>query len=213
MATALRPAREADVPFLAEVLCMAGRGHLPRGPWDLALPDDVERARLLDALAGGPNASWCHRSAFRVAEVDGVAGSALVAFEPSAQVDASLARPLGAALESIGWSPERIGTLAPIFGAYLTCFPEMPDGTWIIENVGTRPALRRRGLVARLLDDALERGRAGGLATAQIACLIGNEAAQRAYERAGFRIVEERKDPAFEALLGAPGFSRMRMAL
>jgi len=209
----LRAARGADVPFLAEVLCMAGRGHLSRGPWDLALPDAAERTRLLVALAGGPNASWCHRSAFRVADVDGVAGSALVAFEPSDQGDASLARPLGAALESIGWSPEKIGTLAPIFGAYSTCFPDMPEGAWILENVGTRPELRRRGLVARLLDDALERGRARGLATAQIACLIGNEAAQRAYERAGFRVVEERKDPAFEALLGAPGFSRMEAVL
>jgi ribosomal protein S18 acetylase RimI-like enzyme len=213
MATALRPARAADVPFLAEVLCMAGRGHLPRGPWDLAVPDDAERTRLLVALAGGPNRSWCHQSVFHVADVDGVAGSALVAFEPSALDDAALARPLGAALESIGWSPERIGTLAPIFGAYLTCFPEMPGGTWIVENVGTRPELRRRGLLARLLDDALARGRACGLATAQIACLIGNEAAQRAYEKAGFRVVEERKDPAFEALLGVPGFSCMRAAL
>jgi translation initiation factor 4G len=213
MAIALRDAVAADVPFLAGVLCMAGRGHLPRGPWDLAVPDDAERARLLAALAGGPYPSWCHQSAFRVADVDGAAGSALVAFEPGALGDVTLARPLGAALESIGWSPERIGTLAPIFGVYLTCFPEMPDGTWIVENVGTRTDLRRRGLLARLLDDALERGRARGLAAAQIACLIGNEPAQRAYEKAGFRVVEERKDPAFEALLGAPGFSRMRAAL
>jgi len=213
MATVVRAALAADVPFLADVLCMAGRGHLPRGPWDLAVPDEAERARLLVALAGGPYRSWCHRSAFRVAEVGGAAGAALVAFDPGAEDDPTLARPLGAALESIGWSAERIGTLAPIFGAYLTCFPEMPAGRWIVENVGTRPDLRRRGLVARLLDDALEHGRARGLATAQIACLIGNEPAQRAYEKAGFRVAEERKAPAFEALLGAPGFSRMEVAL
>ena len=42
---------------------------------------------------------------------------------------------------------------------------------------------------------------------------LGNEAAQRAYEKAGFRVVEERKDPAFEALLGAAGFARLTVAL
>ena len=52
-----------------------------------------------------------------------------------------------------------------------------------------------------------------GLATAQISCLIGNHAAQRAYEKAGFAVVEELRHAEFEAALGAPGFSRMTLAL
>jgi translation initiation factor 4G len=212
-AVTLRPAIEADVPFLADVLGMAGRGHLPVGIWDHALPDEASRGAVLAAIAGGAEPSWCHRAVFRVAEVDGVAGSALVAFEPGTMGDLTLAKPLAAALGAIGWTPERIHALGPTFGAYLACFPDMPRGTWIVENVGTRPALRRRGLLGRLLDDALERGRRAGHRAAQIACLIGNEAAQRAYEKAGFRVIEERKDPAFEALMGAPGFSRMTAAL
>lgn len=213
MAALLRPAREADVPFLADVLCMAGRGHLPRGIWDLALPDAAERGAVLARIAGGDEPSWCHRSVFHVAEVDGVAGSALVAFEPGAVADPTLARAVGAAFTRIGWTVERLSALAPTFDAYRTCFPDMPHGTWIVENVGTRPELRRRGLLARLLDHALDQGRRAGHRNAQISCLIGNEAAQRAYEKAGFRVVDERKDPAFEALLDAPGFSRMTAVL
>ena len=213
MAVVLRDACPGDVPFLADVLCMAGRGHLARGVWDLALPDERERTRVLESLAGGGEPSWCHRTAFHVAESDGVAGSALVAFEPGALGDPSLAKPLGAALAPLALDAERHASLAATFAAYLTCFPALEPGTWIVENVGTRPELRRRGLLARLLDRALDAGRRGGLANAQISCLIGNEAAQRAYEKAGFRVVEERKDPAFEALMGAPGFSRLTVEL
>jgi len=209
----LRPARAADAPFVADVLLWAARGHLARGPWDLAFPDKRERTRVLAQLAGGSEPSWCHHTAFQIAEADGVAGSALCAFEPTAIGDVTLARPMGAALQALGWPRERIGALATVFDPYLRCFPAMPAGTWIVENVGTRPELRRKGLLARLLDRALEMGRERRIATAQISCLIGNDAAQRAYEGAGFRVVEERKDPAFEAMLGVPGFARMRVAL
>lgn len=213
MATQLRPARGGDASFLANVLLWAARGHLPRGPWDLALPDAGERDALLARLAGGDDRSWCHHSAFHVAEVEGEAASALCTFTPRDAGDVTLSRPLGAAFESLRIGPDRMGAIAPIFETYLRCFPAFPDDAWIVENVGTRPAHRRRGLLARLLDDALERGRAQGRSIAQISCLIGNEAAQRAYEKAGFRVVEERKDPAFESLLGAPGFSRLAVPL
>ena len=89
----------------------------------------------------------------------------------------------------------------------------MPPGSWIIENVGTRADRRRQGLVHALLEHALELGRSRGHRRAQISCLIGNLAAQRAYEKAGFAVVEELRDAGFERQLGAPGFSRMTRAL
>ena len=89
----------------------------------------------------------------------------------------------------------------------------MPPGSWIIENVGTRADMRRRGLVHGLLERALETGRSRGHRRAQISCLIGNLPAQRAYEKVGFAVVEERADAEFERLLGAPGFSRMTRTL
>ena len=207
-----RVAQREDAPFLASVLEMAGRGHLPRGPWDLSFPEAAERTRALELLAGDAPRSWCHHSAFEIAEVDGGAGAALVAFE-SDELGDSLDKALFDVFQRLAWPNERLAALGPRIAPYLRCFPAMPPGVWIVENVGTRPDLRRRGLVGALLERALERGRERGLARAQISCLIGNDAAQRAYEKAGFRVVEELRHAEFEAALGAPGFSRMALAL
>jgi len=209
----IRAARESDVPFLASVLAMAGRGHLERGPWDLLFPDTAERQRALEYMAAGPVTSWCHREYFHVAELQGQPCAALVAFDAARLGDTSLAAPLYATFAMLGWSEERAAGLGPLLGPYVACFPDMPPDTWIVENVGTRKDARRHGLVRALLDRALEAGRRSGCSQAQISCLIGNDAAQRAYERAGFEVVEEKRDPAFEALIGAPGFSRMTRTL
>ncbi len=207
-----RAASAVDAPFLATVLEMAGRGHLLRGPWDLSFPEYTERTRALGLLAGDAPRSWCHHSAFEIAEVDGEAGAAMVAFE-SDELGASLDKALFDVFQRLAWPPERMAALGPLIMPYLRCFPDMPPGTWIVENVGTRPDLRRRGLVGALLERALDRGRERGFAHAQISCLIGNDAAHFAYEKVGFRVVEELRDVAFEAALGAPGFSRMTLAL
>jgi hypothetical protein len=71
----------------------------------------------------------------------------------------------------------------------------------------------RKAAIGPLLGRALQSGRERGFARAQISCLIGNDAAQRAYEKVGFAVVEELRDADFEAMLGAPGFSRMTLAL
>jgi translation initiation factor 4G len=211
--TLLRPARIDDAPFIAGVLLSASRGHLPRGPWDLALPDAIERDAVLARVASGAERSWCHQSVFHVAEVDGVTGSALCSFRADADDEPALRAAVAAAFAAARIGPERLAAVVPVFATFSRCIPPFEPGAWIVENVGTRPALRRRGLVARLLDDALERGRRAGCTTAQISCLLGNDPAQLAYESAGFRVVEERKDPAFEELLGTPGFSRMTVSL
>jgi ribosomal protein S18 acetylase RimI-like enzyme len=209
----VRRATAADVPFVATVLEMAGRGHLERGPWDLMFPEPVERARALMHMAGLATPSWCHFSQFHVAEADGRAAAALCTFEPGSLGDTSLAAPLYDTFAALGWSEERAAAVGPLVAPYLLCFPDMPAGTWIVENVGTSRDKRRRGLVRELLDFALEEGRERGCERAQISCLIGNDAAQRAYERAGFQVVEERRDAEFERMLGAPGFSRMIRSL
>lgn len=209
----IRPARTTDVPLIARVLEMAARAHLPRGSWDFLFEDPDDRRRGLEVMAGGAVMSWCHADLFHVAEVDGTPAAALCTFEADTLGDTSLALPIGAACEALGWQPERLADAGPVLGSYLRVFPEFPPGTWIVENVGTEPVFRRRGLVAKLLDDALERGRRAGWKTAQISCLIGNVAARSAYEKAGFASVEERCDDEFQRFVGAPGFERLTLAL
>jgi translation initiation factor 4G len=209
----IRAARAAEAPFLAEVLLMASRGHLPLGAWDLVFPDARECRRALERLAGGGVRSWCHHSLFQVADRGGEACAALVAFEPEELGETSLGKPMLDVFQHLAWPPERIAGIGPRLAPYLRCFPEMPPGSWIIENVGTRADRRRQGLVHALLEHALELGRSRGHRRAQISCLIGNLAAQRAYEKAGFAVVEELRDAGFERQLGAPGFSRMTRVL
>ena len=84
---------------------------------------------------------------------------------------------------------------------------------WTLELIATRPEHRPRGRTAALLRRALERGRARGLKQADITVLIGNEAAERLYARAGFHVLAEQRDLGFEAIAGAPGLRRYVAAL
>jgi translation initiation factor 4G len=76
----------------------------------------------------------------------------------------------------------------------------------MIEHVATDPVHRGRGLVQALIAHALDKGRVAGFARATISFLIGNEPAERCYAKAGFAFADEKRDGAFEAIIGAPGF-------
>ena len=99
-------------------------------------------------------------------------------------------------------------------GAYTAnCWVQGGEGEWLIEHVATLPAYRGRGLVQALLAHALAAGKEAGFSQASISFLIGNDAAERSYAKAGFVFAEEKRDPAFEALTGSPGFRRFARAI
>ena len=94
-------------------------------------------------------------------------------------------------------------------GAYIfTCTLETDDNVWAIENVATLPEYRGRGLVHHLLERAVLDGKRDGARQSQITFLIGNDAAERAYLKAGFEFKDEKRHPDFEAAAGAPGLRR-----
>ena len=106
--------------------------------------------------------------------------------------------------------------LAAMFrrGSYAAnCWVQGGDGDWLIEHVATMPEYRGRGLVSALIDHALASGKAAGFKQASISFLIGNVPAERCYAKAGFTFAQEKRDPAFEALTGAPGFRRFVRAI
>jgi hypothetical protein len=67
--------------------------------------------------------------------------------------------------------------------------------------------------VQALIERALAAGKAAGFQRASISFLIGNESAERCYTKTGFVFAEEKRDPAFELLIGAPGFRRFARAI
>ncbi len=193
----------------------ASRSHLPRGAWDLYVDGpDARLMGFLGCLAEQPVPSFCRWNHFRVAEVDGVPAAGLCGY---AARDPGMSDPtpaiVGASRAALGWRSDAIATASSRLGAFLTCVVEPSPDAWVVEWVATRPAFRRRGIIRGLLLDVLDVGRRRGHRNAQITVLIGNTAAQCAYERVGFEVVEERRHEDFARALGCPGIARMVRAL
>jgi len=89
------------------------------------------------------------------------------------------------------------------------CVTEEEEGAWVIENVATLPEFRKRGLINALLEKILEMGKQRGFRLAQTAFFIGNIPVKRAYEKVGFKVVDEKRHPDFEAALRCPGIARL----
>ena len=207
----IRPAVENDVPFIAWVQQEAARSHLPRGFWDFAYPGaEVDRLRIVGRVSKASARSFCHWSGFLVAEVDDRAAAALSAYtQPSVAAGSALFEAIGEALDAERWGDKAREAMGVRIAPFLTCLPDTPEDAWIIEWVATRPEYRGKGLVRALLHEILARGRLRGHAQSQIAVLIGNTPAQRAYEGVGFRVADEKTHPDFERAVGSPGIRRL----
>ena len=204
----IRPGRPDDADFIARTVLLAQRGPRPRGWFDIAL--DQSEPRVLDflrKLAIAKPRSWYQVSQFLIAEVDGEPAAALCAM-PSRETRATMRAAIEEVARDQGISA---ADLAPIFarGAYARdCWIQGGEEDWLIEHVASAPARRGRGLMQALIAHALSAGREAGFTNASITFVIGNDAAERCYAKAGFSFAEEKRDGAFEALTGTPGFRR-----
>jgi ribosomal protein S18 acetylase RimI-like enzyme len=210
---AIRPARTDDASFIARNILASQRGPLPRGWFDIALGcGEPQCLDFVERIAVAPTPSWWHVSQFVIAEVDGEAAASLCAL-PASGTGAAAKAAIEAAAGASGLGASDV---AAIFqrGAYTrNCWVQGGEGDWLIEHVATLAEYRGRGLVQGLIDHALAAGRAAGFKQASISFLIGNEAAERCYAKAGFAFAEEKRDSAFEALTGSPGFRRFVRAI
>jgi len=210
---AIRPARPDDAPFIARNILSSQRGPKPRGWFDIALGwPEPQCLAFVERIATAQQRSWWHVSHFIVAEVDGVPAASLCALDAAGIGVAVRAAIAEVAREAGLTEPE----LAAIFrrGAYSSnCWVQGGEGEWLLEHVATLPEYQGRGLMQALITHALDKGRAAGFSRASISFVIGNDAAERSYAKAGFVFAEEKRDPAFEALTGAPGFRRFARAI
>lgn len=206
--TQIRPARADDAGFLGWVIYSAARGHLDRGWFDVVLQRDKAFCVAYCAgLAGAEARSWWHWSLFTLAEVDGEPAAALCGFGDDSVYGAS-SDAMAEASRKMGLSEEENAHLWPRGSFILSCTTAEP-GAWTIENVATVPQQRGSGIAQALLRHEFDRARAAKHVRVQISYLIGNEAAERAYIKAGFRLAEEKTAPDFEIAIGSPGLRRL----
>jgi ribosomal protein S18 acetylase RimI-like enzyme len=207
MGVIIREAEPKDIPFIAWVQLAAARGHLQRGFWEIALNEsEQECLRFIQRVLQAPTRSWCHLSVFIVAEVDSRPAAALCGFDHHELGGMVLRRAIDEVAGGFGWRRDEIAAVWARYEAVATCtFPDPEPGAWVIENAATSPEYRRQGLIQELIAKMLDRGEKRGYRRAQIGVLIGNDKAQKAYEKAGFVVIAEKRHRDFERVVGAPG--------
>lgn len=149
-----------------------------------------------------------HHSCFLVAEVEGRPLAALGGYDPRVLGYPVLREAMAEVLHKMGLSGPDQASMSRS-ERVLCCIPDDAEGAWIIDSVATVPEFRRRGIVDKLLEKILEKGRNQGHRRAQINIYIGNIPAQRAYEKHGFKVVDEKRHTAFEEEIGSPGMTRL----
>jgi len=205
-------AQQNHAKFIAWVILTAFRSHLEKGFWDFIRPGtDAQLLRYLEALTTSTATHWTHLSLFLVAEVGGEPAAALSGYFDEEHGGMALREGMAEADAATGY-PEDLAAIERAL-TILKVAPEHVPGAWIIEDVATLPQYRRRGLVDALMLEIMERGRDKGATVSDIGVFIGNDSAQKAYEKAGYVVVEEKRDPDFEAVYKTPGVRTLRRTL
>jgi ribosomal protein S18 acetylase RimI-like enzyme len=213
----VRDATEADVEFLAWVMLAASRSQLERGIWEYV--NDHTEAQTLDFLARvavTDKVHVFHHSLFVIAEVDGEPAAAMCAYDSTTQGFDVYVSELGGLAGELGLrldDPEFLRRSGVLMSGLVLDPIGPPGARWVVENVATKAEFRRRGLVDALLRELLDRGRAKGYSAAQIGVFIGNDAARRAYLKAGFEVVAEKRSPEWDAEIGCPGTELLLQSL
>jgi translation initiation factor 4G len=212
--TRIVQATEEHVPFVAWVILAAARSHLPRGVWDLYTDaPEADTLRFLETLTATEARHFAHYTNFLIAEVDGRPAAGLSGYFEAELGMGRLMEGISDANRALGRSDEENEAGWQRAGSVTLCNIEHLPGVWIVEWVATAPDFRRQGMVDRLMPAILDRGRERGASTADIGVFIGNDPAQRAYEKNGFALVDEKTHPAFEAAYGSPGVRLLRRAI
>jgi ribosomal protein S18 acetylase RimI-like enzyme len=205
----IRNANMNDAPFLAWLILTAGRAHVKQGIWEVVLnAPETDCLYFLELLAITDTPHLFHHSCYLIAETEAGPVSGLGGYDPDTLGYPRLMEALNEVYEKRSNLPnkEMVAGEPP---RITTCIPPSVKGAWVIDSVATLPAFRRKGIADKLLDSILDVGRKKGYRRAQISIYIGNIPAQRAYEKHGFRLLDEWRDPYFEKEIGSPGMARL----
>lgn len=210
MDTAIRPAAPQDASAVAELMYLAGKSHVETCIYDLMFPGSMEeRLRKLASLFTARPRSWYHHSHYLVCEVGGSVAGSLCGFNDLESGGAKLRD----AFIEIGTDRAEGKAMYARMQPFHRVNPRHYEDSWVIEHVAVFPDYRGGGVITSLLEEILQRGREAGYDHAELNMLIGNTPARRAYEKAGFVIVEENTDEEFMSLFNTPGMFRLYMRL
>jgi ribosomal protein S18 acetylase RimI-like enzyme len=217
MSIHVRRATEDDLDLVTWVMLAASRSHLERGIWEYVNSSgEAQALAFLRRLATTDTVQIFHRSLFLVAELDGEPGAAMCAYDSSTQgFDVALPQIATAtAAEGIdAQDPDYVRRSGVLLSGFVMEDPGPPVPRWVIENVATRPEMRRKGLVDSLLHQLLGHGRERGFEYAQISVFIENERARRAYVKAGFEPLVEQRSDDWTKEIGCPGTEMLLQSL
>jgi len=205
----IRNARPDDASFIAWLILTSGRAHVTRGIWEVIINEAEDRVlSFLELLAVSEVPHLFHHSCFIIAEADRIPVSGLGGYDPVVLGYHALLSVVPEVYQKLGMGIPADMTRGAL-PRITSCIPPAPEAAWVIDSVATLPAFRRRGIVDALLDRMLETGREKGYHRAGLSIYIGNIAAQRAYEKHGFTLLDEWRDAYFEREIGSPGMARM----
>ncbi len=205
----IRGARADDASFLAWLILTSGRAYLKRGVWEVILgAPEEECLRFFKLLTVTETPHLFHHTCYLLAELGSKPVAGLGGHDPAVLGYHALQRALPEVFGKIAKYSSG-GTIPTAPPKIAECVPPAVEGAWIIDSVATLPEFRRRGIGSRLLDHIIEIGRKKGFRRAQINIYIDNVPAQRAYEKHGFKVLDEWRDPYFEEEIGSPGMARM----
>ena len=209
MSIRVRRATEKDLDLLTWVMLAASRSHLDRGIWEYVnAGDEAGTLSFLRRLTTTETVHLSHHSLFLVAELDGEPGAAMCGYDSATQGFDVLLPEIATATAAEGIDaadPEYARRTGVLLSGFIMEDPGPPGPRWVIENVATKPEMRRQGLVDALLHQLLGHGREQGFEHAQISVLIGNERARRAYVKAGFEPLTEQRSDDWQREIGCPG--------
>ena len=213
MTTVIRPATVDDCRILAYHAYLAGKSHVDKSIYDemfpgIGGPTDA-RLTAMEKLLQTETVSWMHYSFCSVAEVDGTVAGSLSHYNTRDGADVKILE----ALTEAGWTQDEMkamgARLKPLFDIDFV----KPPGAMIVENVGVSPMFRRHGVVSALLQDTAHLAHNGDFEFMQLAMMVGNVPARKAYEKGGFEVVETRISPDFEKLFFSPGMQLLKRQL
>ena len=209
MSIRIRRATERDLDLLTWVMLAASRSHLDRGIWEYVnATDEAATVAFMRRLATTDTVHLSHYSLFLIAELDGEPGAAMCAYDSATQGFEVLLPEVAAATAAEGIDaedPEYARRAGVLLSGFILEDPGPPGPRWVIENVATKPEMRRKGLIDALLHQLLGHGRERGFEHAQVSVFIENERARRAYVKAGFEPIAEARSEDWAREIGCPG--------